>query len=135
MNKNQTQSLNASVIGIDQINDLALLKVPENPKSFLKIEDEDVNLLQDVIVAGFPRGREFSSTIKLTTGSITSLAGEFNNFSEFQTDAIINKGNSGGPIINEKGNVMGMMPHPERYYANMNKDRIMKKIVSSLLND
>ncbi len=38
-------------------------------------------------------------------------------------------------IINEKGNVMGMMPHPERYYANMNKDRIMKKIVSSLSND
>ena len=37
-------------------------------------------------------------------------------------------------IINEKGNVMGMMPHPERYYKNTNKDLIMKKIVESIFN-
>ena len=37
-------------------------------------------------------------------------------------------------IINEKGNVMGMMPHPERYYNNTNKDLIMKKIVESIFN-
>ena len=37
-------------------------------------------------------------------------------------------------IINEKGNVMGMMPHPERFYNNKNKDTIMKKIVESLSN-
>ena len=37
-------------------------------------------------------------------------------------------------IINEKGNVMGMMPHPERYYNNFNKDKIMKKIIESLSN-
>ena len=37
-------------------------------------------------------------------------------------------------IINDKGNVMGMMPHPERYYNNANKDIIMKKIIESLSN-
>ena len=37
-------------------------------------------------------------------------------------------------IINEKGNVLGMMPHPERYYKSTNKDLIMKKIVESIFN-
>ena len=37
-------------------------------------------------------------------------------------------------IINDKGNVMGMMPHPERYYNNKDKDIIMKKIIESLSN-
>ena len=37
-------------------------------------------------------------------------------------------------IINNKGNVMGMMPHPERYYNNKDKDIIMKKIIESLSN-
>ena len=37
-------------------------------------------------------------------------------------------------IINEKGNVMGMMPHPERYYNNYNKDKVMKKIIESIAN-
>ena len=38
-------------------------------------------------------------------------------------------------IINEKGNVMGMMPHPERFYNNTNKDIVMKKIIESIAND
>ena len=37
-------------------------------------------------------------------------------------------------IVNDKGNVMGMMPHPERYYNNKNKDIIMKKIIESISN-
>ena len=38
-------------------------------------------------------------------------------------------------ITNKAGNVMGMMPHPERFYNNKNKDFAMKKILESLLND
>ena len=37
-------------------------------------------------------------------------------------------------IIDTKGSIMGMMPHPERYYNNKNKDFIMKKILESLTN-
>ena len=38
-------------------------------------------------------------------------------------------------VTNKKGNVMGMMPHPERYYDNKNKDTVMKKIIVAISNE
>ena len=37
-------------------------------------------------------------------------------------------------LINKEGNIFGMMPHPERYYNNINKDLHMQKIIKSLLS-
>jgi len=39
---------------------------------------------------------------------VTALAGARDNYSNFQTDASINAGNSGGPIMNQKGNIVGI---------------------------
>ena len=65
-------------------------------------------LLEEVIVAGYPLGKQVSEAIKATTGTITALVGMGDNYAEFQTDAALNSGNSGGPILNNKGNVVGI---------------------------
>ena len=65
-------------------------------------------LLQDVYVAGYPFGRGVSTSVKVTKGIISSLTGIGNNFSEIQIDAALQPGNSGGPILDDRGNVIGV---------------------------
>ena len=67
-----------------------------------------LNILEDIIVAGYPLGKNISEAIKASSGTITALAGVGDNYSEFQTDAALNSGNSGGPILDQKGNVIGV---------------------------
>jgi len=100
--------INANVLASDQTNDLAILKSNIKPKEIYSISSEDVGLLEEVIIAGYPLGKRVSSSIKATSGSVTSLAGFKDNYSNFQTDAALNQGNSGGPIINKNGNVVGV---------------------------
>ncbi len=102
------KEIKADTLAIDKVNDLAILKANLRPKKVYPVATEDVTLLQDVIIAGYPLGKKVSSAIKTSKGSITALAGYKDNFSEFQTDAALNQGNSGGPIINQKGNVVGV---------------------------
>ncbi len=96
------------VLAVDKVNDIAILKSNEKPNVIFPVSNEDVSLLEDVIVAGFPLGKQISSAIKTHKGVVTALAGAGDNYSFFQTDAAINQGNSGGPIINQKGNVVGI---------------------------
>ena len=98
----------AKVLSIDKVNDIAILKTNINPENVFTVSNEDVSLLEDVVVAGYPLGKQISSAIKTHKGVVTALAGAGDNYSYFQTDAAINQGNSGGPIINQKGNVVGI---------------------------
>ena len=100
--------VDANVLSIDRYNDLAILKTNLTPSSVYSVSGEDAALLDDVVIAGYPLGKDVSSAIKTSKGSVTSLAGYGDNYSEFQTDAALNQGNSGGPIMNQKGNVIGV---------------------------
>ena len=98
----------ADVLAVDKMNDLAILKANLVPNKVYPVATEDAGLLEDIIIAGYPLGKKVSAAIKTSKGSVTALAGYGDNYSEFQTDAALNQGNSGGPIINQKGNVIGV---------------------------
>ena len=100
--------VDAQILAVDKMNDIAILKTNIKPNSIFPISNEDVSLLEDVVVAGYPLGRQVSSAIKTHKGVVTALAGAGDNYSNFQTDASINAGNSGGPIMNQKGNIVGI---------------------------
>ena len=96
------------ILAVDKMNDLAILKVNLVPNEVYPVATEDAGLLEDIIIAGYPLGKKVSAAIKTSKGSVTALAGYGDNYSEFQTDAALNQGNSGGPIMNQKGNVIGV---------------------------
>ena len=98
----------AKILAIDKTNDLAIIQAKISPTKVFAVSNEDVSLLEDIIVAGFPLGKKVSAAIKTHKGSVTALAGFGDNYSNFQTDATINQGNSGGPIMTQKGNVVGV---------------------------
>ena len=102
------KELNADVLFVDRVNDLAIIKTNIKPKRVFPVSDKDVSLLEDIIVAGYPLGKNISASIKTFKGSVTALAGFGDNFSNFQIDASLSSGNSGGPILNQKGNVVGV---------------------------
>lgn len=104
----KSKEYGAQILAVDKINDLAILKTSIRPMIAYSVSDEDPQLLEDVIVAGFPLGKKISEAIKASSGTVTALAGLGDNYSEFQTDAALNSGNSGGPIINNFGNVVGV---------------------------
>ena len=98
----------ATLVTFDPINDVALIKGDFKPRSFYPLSRKSPKLLMDVYVAGHPFGRDISTSVKVTKGIVSSLTGIANNFSNLQIDAALQPGNSGGPIMNDKGNVIGV---------------------------
>ena len=96
------------IISYDPQNDLALLKGDFSPEKVFPLSNKRPELLQDIYVAGYPFGDMFSTSVKVTKGIISSLTGIGNNFSNIQIDAALQSGNSGGPILDDFGNVVGV---------------------------
>ena len=106
--KLNNELVNSKIISFDKINDLAIGKVDKNIESVFLLSDKP-ELGEDVMVGGFPlSGVLQNDSIKITRGIVSSLSGFNNNYSMLQIDAPIQKGNSGGPIINSKGEVIGI---------------------------
>ena len=103
------QKLKAKVIGRDPKTDLALLKVnPTKPLTAVKFGDSDTARVGDWVVA---IGNPFGLGGTVTAGIISARHRDINSgpYDDFiQTDASINRGNSGGPMFNIKGEVVGV---------------------------
>ena len=96
------------IVAYDTRNDLALLKGNFQPDVVLPLSSAKPYLAQDIYVSGYPFGMNISSSVKVTKGIISSLTGIGNNLAEMQIDAALQSGNSGGPILDEYGNVVGV---------------------------
>ena len=72
------------------------------------IRSNDVIGGEEILVAGYPLGNIVSDTIKVTRGIVSATKGMDDNISHFEIDAVIKKGNSGGPIYDKRGNIVGV---------------------------
>ena len=118
----------AELIAFDKRNDLAILQTVSmemasaDTKSFVEklaiqivpvlseglMRSEDVNGGEEILVAGYPLGNMVSDTMKVTKGIVSATKGMDNDVSQFEIDAVIRKGNSGGPIYDKRGNIVGV---------------------------
>ncbi len=100
--------LDAKLIGTDPKTDIALLKVEsETPLPFVQFGDSDVMRVGDWVVAmGNPLGQGFSVSAGIVSARNRELSGTYDDY--IQTDAAINRGNSGGPLFNMDGKVIGV---------------------------
>ncbi len=108
VNFSDGKKIEASIYATDEITDIALLKIGATDLKTLKFGDSDKVRVGDLVIAV---GNPFGLGGTVSSGIISAIGrdiqiGPYNDF--LQTDAAINKGNSGGPMINTKGEVIGI---------------------------
>jgi len=98
----------AKLIGTDPKTDIALLKVEsDKPLPFVQFGDSDQMRVGDWVMAmGNPLGQGFSVSAGIVSARNRELSGTYDDY--LQTDAAINRGNSGGPLFNMDGQVVGV---------------------------
>jgi S1-C subfamily serine protease len=100
----------AQVIAKDGASDLALLQSSIPTEIFATFRDRhSIDLGESILAVGYPLRGVLSSQLNITLGNVSSLAGPLNDQTVFQLTAPIQPGNSGGPILDESGNVVGMV--------------------------
>lgn len=101
-------SLPAKLVGTDPTTDIALLKVEaETPLKFVSFGDSNTARVGDWVMAmGNPLGQGFSVSAGIVSARNRALSGSYDDY--IQTDAAINRGNSGGPLFNMDGDVIGV---------------------------
>ncbi len=124
LQRGNSGTVQAEIAGVDKPNDIALLVAEITPGSddttklgisvipkdeISPVRTSDVRLGEAVVVAGFPYGKFISSDIKVTSGIVSGTKGLGDNSGQFQLDAAIQPGNSGGPIYDRQGNVVGIV--------------------------
>ena len=104
----------ARVIGVDRVNDLAIIKISDSRFSgFSQIPYAINNQISDVgesvWVLGYPMTQLLGNEIKLTTGVVSSRSGFQGDVSTYQISAPVQPGNSGGPLFDSRGDIVGIV--------------------------
>ena len=105
------ETLEAKVIGGDAVTDIAVVKVESGKLTAAEFGDSDgVEVGELAVAIGNPLGQEFAGSV--TVGYISAvnrtMTAEGTTYNLIQTDAAINSGNSGGPLVSSSGKVIGI---------------------------
>ncbi len=105
------QQIKARPILSDAVHDIAILQVVDTEllPPALPLATAGINVGARVFTMGFPRIDEMGATPKLTDGVISKLSGLQNDPASYQTTVPIQPGNSGGPLLNMRGEVVGVV--------------------------
>lgn len=106
-----------SVLAIDERRDLAVVQIPGFNLPVLDLGDSDALAVgESAVIVGSPRGLEGT----VTAGILSSVRDTGAGFKVLQTDAAVNPGNSGGPLVNNKGQVIGVVSFKLRSAEGLN---------------
>jgi serine protease Do len=108
---NDRRVFDAEVVGLDEPSDIALLKLEAADLPFVEFGDSEAVRVGDWVLAiGSPFGLEFSAAAGIVSAKGRSVPGNsaYNYMAFIQTDVAINQGNSGGPLFNLDGDVIGI---------------------------
>ena len=98
----------ATVVAQDTVNDLAVLKLKNGRVKLLTLADSDkVEIAEGVHVIGFPLAKALGGKVKVSRGALSGIMINADG-KRLQIDASVNPGNSGGPVLNDCGEVIGI---------------------------
>jgi S1-C subfamily serine protease len=98
------------VVSSDETNDLAVLQGPADTfKNFARIRDRSIHSGDSVVAIGYPFHGLLSSDFTVTTGIVSSLSGVLNDTRQLQISAAVQPGNSGGPLLDTNGLIVGIV--------------------------
>lgn len=104
----KNEPITLKLLRVSPSTDLAILKTEEVLPQALPLSSEDIELGADVYTFGYPVASMFANNIKYTNGVISGDAGFGGEASFLQTTVAIQPGNSGGPLVNKQGRVVGV---------------------------
>jgi S1-C subfamily serine protease len=108
-----SKAFDASVFGVDPKSDLAILKIaydaPLGEPARFRVQSKPARLGETIGVIGYPLTGILSTEPKATFGQVNSVAGINNDYTLLQISAPVQPGNSGGPALDESGQVIGVV--------------------------
>ncbi len=105
--KDNDKNIPGVVVKNNKVLDIAVIKANVSNNSYAKFAN-DIRTGEDVMALGFPLGNELGDDIKATKGNISAVSGMKGDKDYLQFTAPIQAGNSGGPLLNEGGFVVGI---------------------------
>ena len=114
INLDYNKAYNATLVLVDKNNDLAILKINDPKFGTLPaipyvLKKEQLSVGANIFVLGFPLRSSMGDEIKLTNGIISSKSGFQGDVTTYQISAPVQPGNSGGPLFDSNGDIIGII--------------------------